>query len=163
MRNATSPWSGLAYAQVNERTARIKDSARERHGLFRCGAFGAACVAVHRSNIREWHPPARIAAQQSIRLFGSAFLGPIRICLTLCDPFATYRRISHSVPSTICRCITVRRAAAISCPSVLTPCKGKESPGAGSLHLALHDWRLGPAVHRLEHLEECINCRTEPK
>jgi len=24
---------------------------------FPCGAFGAACVAVHRSNIREWHPP----------------------------------------------------------------------------------------------------------
>ena len=36
---------------------RIKDSALERHGLFRCGAFGAACVVVHRSNIREWHPP----------------------------------------------------------------------------------------------------------
>jgi hypothetical protein len=30
---------------------RIKDSALERHG------FGAACVVVHRSNIREWHPP----------------------------------------------------------------------------------------------------------
>ena len=51
-----APCSGLAYAQV-ERTVRIKDSAPERHGLFRCGAFGAACVAVHRSNIREWHPP----------------------------------------------------------------------------------------------------------
>jgi hypothetical protein len=54
MRNATSPWSGLAYAQFNERTVRIKDSA---DGLFRCGAFGAACVAVHRSDIREWYPP----------------------------------------------------------------------------------------------------------
>jgi hypothetical protein len=28
-------------------------------------------------------------------------------CLTLCDPFATYRRLSHSPASTICRCITV--------------------------------------------------------
>jgi len=52
-----APCAGLAYAQFNERTVRIKDSARERHGLFRCGVFGAACVAVHRSNIREWYPP----------------------------------------------------------------------------------------------------------
>jgi hypothetical protein len=51
------PLSGLAYAQLNERTLGSRTSAREWHGLFRCGAFGAACVAVHRSNIREWHPP----------------------------------------------------------------------------------------------------------
>jgi hypothetical protein len=51
------PLVGARYAQFNERTVGIKDSARERHDLFRCGAFGAACVAVHRSNIREWYPP----------------------------------------------------------------------------------------------------------
>ena len=57
MRNATSPCRGSpTRSSTNERFG-IKDSARERHGLFRCGAFGAACVAVHRSNIREWHPP----------------------------------------------------------------------------------------------------------
>jgi hypothetical protein len=49
------PLTGLAYAQLTNERFGIKDSARERHGLFRCGAFGAACVAVHRSNIREWH------------------------------------------------------------------------------------------------------------
>jgi hypothetical protein len=48
---------GARVREFNERTVRIKDSALERHGLFRCGAFGAACVAVHRSNVREWHPP----------------------------------------------------------------------------------------------------------
>jgi hypothetical protein len=74
------PLSGLAYAQFNERTVRIKDSARERHGLFRCGAFGAACVAVYRSNYSGVaSPQARIATQHSTRLFGSAFLDPIRI------------------------------------------------------------------------------------
>jgi hypothetical protein len=66
-----------ARLRADERTVRIKDSARERHGLFRCGAFGAACVAVHRSDIREWHPPqARIVIQHSGRLFGSAFCKP---------------------------------------------------------------------------------------
>jgi hypothetical protein len=55
--NATSPCRGSrTRSSTNERFG-IKDSARERHGLFRCGAFGAACVAVHRSNIREWHLP----------------------------------------------------------------------------------------------------------
>jgi hypothetical protein len=32
-------------------------SARERHGLFRGGAFQAAQIAAHRSNIREWYRP----------------------------------------------------------------------------------------------------------
>ena len=100
-----APCSGLAYAQVNERTVRTKDSTRERHGLFRCGAFGAACVAVHRSNIREWHPPGPNFIQHSGRLFGSAICEPDPHCLTLCDPFATYRRVNHSPASTICGCI----------------------------------------------------------
>jgi hypothetical protein len=52
-------------------------------------------------------PQARIATQHSTRLFGSAFCRPDPHCLTLCDPFATYRRLSHSPASTICRCITV--------------------------------------------------------
>jgi hypothetical protein len=48
---------------TNERS-RIKDSARERHGLFRCGAFGAACVAVHRSNYSGVaSPKARMVIQ----------------------------------------------------------------------------------------------------
>jgi hypothetical protein len=51
------PRPGARLRAYFERTVRINDSARERHGLFRCGALGAACVAVHRSNIREWHPP----------------------------------------------------------------------------------------------------------
>src|SRR5262249_6822470 len=110
MRNATSPWLGLAYAQFNERTARIKDSARERHGLFRCGAFGAACVAVHRSNYSGVaSPQARIVIQQFDRLFGSAFCEPDPHCLTRSDPFATYRRVTHWPAFTICRCITSAR------------------------------------------------------
>jgi hypothetical protein len=52
-----APGRGSATrSSTNERLG-SRNSARERHGLFRCGAFGAACVAVHRSNIREWHPP----------------------------------------------------------------------------------------------------------
>jgi hypothetical protein len=37
-------------------------SARERHGLFRCGAFGAARIGCPSIQIREWYcPQARIA------------------------------------------------------------------------------------------------------
>src|SRR5262245_8614309 len=107
MRNATSPWSGLAYAKFNDRTVRIQDSARERHGLLRCGAFGAAWVPVDRSNYSGVAcPQARIVIQHSGRLLGSACCERDPHCLTLCDPFATYRQVTHSPASTICRCIT---------------------------------------------------------
>src|SRR5262245_54743459 len=51
-------------------------------------------------------PQARIVIQHSGRLFGSAFCERDPHCLTLCDPFATYRQVTHSPASTICRCIT---------------------------------------------------------
>src|SRR5262249_6209026 len=51
-------------------------------------------------------PQARIFIQHSGLLSGSAFYGPDPHCLTLCDPFATYRRVTRSPGSTICRCIT---------------------------------------------------------
>ena len=40
-------------------------------------------------------PQARIFIQHSGRLSGSAFCGPDPHCLTLCDPFATYRRVTR--------------------------------------------------------------------
>jgi hypothetical protein len=52
-------------------------------------------------------PQARIATQHSNRLSGSALGGPSLHCLILCNPFATYRGVTHSPASTICRCITV--------------------------------------------------------
>ena len=59
-RERYEPLVGARYAcSTNEK---IKDSAPERHGLFRCGAFGAACVAVHRSKYSGVaSPQARIA------------------------------------------------------------------------------------------------------
>jgi hypothetical protein len=79
--SATSPWVGLANAQFNGRTVRIKDSARERHGLFRCGAFRAACVAVHRSDLREWHPPGPngLTTFQSLIRFRLLWASPRRL------------------------------------------------------------------------------------
>src|SRR5262245_10671638 len=44
-------------AQSERKGLGSRDSARERHDLFCCGAFGAARIAVHRSNIREWYCP----------------------------------------------------------------------------------------------------------
>src|SRR5262245_45879765 len=95
------PLSGARVRAVQRTNGRIKDSARERHGLFRCGAFGAACVAVHRSNIREWHPPARNSHSTFHAVIRFRLLTPDPHCLTLCHAFATYRRISHSPASTI--------------------------------------------------------------
>src|SRR5262249_16430098 len=96
------PRQGLARADGSG----SRTNARERHGLFRCGAFGAACVVVHRSNIREWLPPGPNSRPTSDRLFGSGFCELDPHCLTVCDPLATYRRLSHSAASAICRCIT---------------------------------------------------------
>ena len=105
---ATSPCRGSRTRNSTNERFGIKDSARERHGLFRCGAFGAACVAVHRSNIREWHPPGPNSHSTFYSVIRFRLLTPDPHCLTLCHSFATYRRISHSFASTICRCITVR-------------------------------------------------------
>jgi hypothetical protein len=107
MRNATSPWSGLGYAQFNERTVRIKE---QRTGTARPFPLwrlrsGLCCrPSIQYSGVAS--PQARIAFQHSGRSFGSAFCGPDPHCLTLCDPFATYRQVTHSPASTICRCIT---------------------------------------------------------
>jgi hypothetical protein len=102
------PLSGLAYAQLNERTVRIKD---KRTGTARPFPLwrlrsGLCCrPSIQFSGVAS--PQARIATQHSTRLFGSAFFRPDPHCLTLCDPFATYCQVSHSPVSTICRCITI--------------------------------------------------------
>jgi hypothetical protein len=118
-----APRLGLASAHFNGRTVRITDSARERHGLFRCGAFGAACVAVHRSSLREWYPP-RPEWSSNIPLpyrFHPvlSFLWANLHCLTVCRPFATYRRATPSTAFTIGRCIAAALAASVcACVSV---------------------------------------------
>jgi hypothetical protein len=101
-----APGRGSSTRSSNERFGSRTTQRTERHGLSRCGAFGSACVAVHRSNIREWHPPGPNDRPTLRPLIGSAFCGPDPHCLTLCDPFATYRQVTHSPASTICRCIT---------------------------------------------------------
>jgi hypothetical protein len=86
------PLIGARYAQFNERTVRIKD-------------FGAACVAVHHPKFGSGIPPGPNSHP--------TFRSPIRFRLlqaqsalpTVCDSFATYRPITHSPASTICRCI----------------------------------------------------------
>src|SRR5262249_3401678 len=63
-------------------------------------------------NIQEWYSPRpeQLATQHFIRLFGSAHtVSPTRIAKQ-CDPFATYRRVSHSPASTIWRCIAKQSA-----------------------------------------------------
>jgi len=87
-------------------------SARERHGLFRCGAFQAARIAAHRSNIREWYcPQARIAGHSTSQLIVRFQPAPrLSVGETAlgyeCGAFATYRPVSCASTSTICRCIT---------------------------------------------------------
>jgi hypothetical protein len=69
------PLSGLAYAQLNERTVRIKD---KRTGTARPFPLwrlrsGLCCrPSIQFSGVAS--PQARIATQHSTRLFGSAFL-----------------------------------------------------------------------------------------
>jgi hypothetical protein len=54
-------------------------------------------------------PQARMVIQHSTSLSGSIrfrhFSWANLHCVTLCHPFATYRRVTHSAASTICRCI----------------------------------------------------------
>src|SRR5262245_36991688 len=94
-----------------------RSSTNERLGSRTAHGNGTAFSAVAPSerpvlpsidpNIREWHPPGPNAhtTSQSVIRFPSC--GPNLHCLTLCDPFATYRPLTHSPASTICRCITV--------------------------------------------------------
>jgi hypothetical protein len=119
-------------------------SARERHGLFRCGAFQAA--RIRRPSIqysRVVLPQARIAghstSQVIVRFQPAPRLSVGDTALGYeCGAFATYRPVSCASSSTICRCITasarrysIRRARA-------RPTHQRESG-----HGALRAWRLG--------------------
>src|SRR5262249_46635682 len=90
--------------------------ARERHGLFRCGAFAAARVRRPSiQNIRERYsdhvPPGpntwtlNILPLWSVPPALRLSVSPIHIAHQ-CDPFATYRPVSCLSGSTICTCIT---------------------------------------------------------
>jgi hypothetical protein len=85
--------------------------ARERHGLFCCGAFAAArrCPSIQYSGVvlppgpNSWslNIPADCRFQPAPRLsVGETALG------YECGAFATYRPVSCASTSTICRCIT---------------------------------------------------------
>ena len=101
------PLVGARLRGFNERKVRIKE---QRTGTARPFPLwrlrsGLCCrPSIQYSGVAS--PQARIAFQHSGRSFGSAFCGPDPHCLTLCDPFATYRQVTHSPASTICRCIT---------------------------------------------------------
>jgi hypothetical protein len=51
--------------------------------------------------------PARMVIQHSNRLSGSISSGPNLHRLIVCDAIATYRRVTYSPASSICRCIAV--------------------------------------------------------
>jgi hypothetical protein len=85
------------------------DSARKRHGLFRCGAFQAARIrrpSIQYSRVvlppgpNSW--PLNIPAAYSVPARTAAF----SYLAQQCGPFATYRRLTPSPASMICRCIT---------------------------------------------------------
>ena len=94
--------------------------ARERHGLFRCGAFAAARVRRPSiQNIRERYsdhsPRPRIPGRlTSCRLLSSAphlgFLSARSTYAQQCCALATYRSVSCLSASTICGCITAHRS-----------------------------------------------------
>jgi hypothetical protein len=62
VRFATSTLRALRSERRATKRLGSVGSARERHGLFRCGAFGAARIGCPSIQIREWYcPQARIA------------------------------------------------------------------------------------------------------
>src|SRR5262245_54478060 len=89
--------------------------ARERHGLFRCGAFAAARLHAPRSKIfgsgipimsPQARTPGRLTTSRLISSARTAaFCYPIHIAQQ-CGPLTTYRRASCLSASTICRYIT---------------------------------------------------------
>ena len=96
---------------------RSTGSARERHGLFRCGAFQAARIrrpSIQYSRVvlppgpNSW--PLNIPAAYSVPARTAAFSYLAQQCgpflAQQCGPFATYRRLTPSPASMICRCIT---------------------------------------------------------
>jgi hypothetical protein len=87
-------------------------SARERHGLFRCGAFQAARIrrpSIQYSRVvlppgpNSW--PLNIQPLVQFQPAPRLSAGPIRI-VQECGALATYRRASCLSASTICRYIT---------------------------------------------------------
>jgi hypothetical protein len=93
-------------------------SGRERHGLFRDGAFQAARIrrpSIQYSRVvlppgpNSW--PLNIPAGWSVPARTAGFCWPYRI-VQECGALATYRPVSCVSNSTICRCITGRRRSA---------------------------------------------------
>jgi hypothetical protein len=90
-------------------------SGRERHGLFRDGAFQAARIrrpSIQYSRVvlppgpNSW--PLNIPARWSVPPALRDSVSPVHVAQQ-CGPFATYRRVSCPVASTICTCITACR------------------------------------------------------
>jgi hypothetical protein len=87
-------------------------SGRERHGLFRDGAFQAARIrrpSIQYSRVvlppgpNSW--PLNNPAAWSVPARTAGFCWPTRI-VQECGALATYRPLSRVLTSTICRCIT---------------------------------------------------------